>query len=248
MQEEKVNLLGVDVSITNVPKVIKYIINNIESGRASILSYVNVHSYYLSFKDKNFKALLNRSNMVFCDGFGVKVAARLLGVQLGDRMTPPDWIDELFIHCQKHHIIVFFLGDEDHVISAFVQKVKNKYPSLLIAGYHHGFFNAKPNGNSDILRLVNNSKAQLVITGMGSPLQERWAFDNRSKLGNVVVLGTGAMFRWYANIERRGPKIFTTYGFEWLWRLFVQPRRVWKRYIIELPYFFFIVLKTKFSN
>ncbi|KIC94685.1 hypothetical protein OI18_11090 [Flavihumibacter solisilvae] len=213
-----------------------------------MVNYVNVHAYHLSFKDQAFRNILNRSDIVFCDGFGVKLGAKMLGLRLGERMTPPDWIDELFAMCENEKVSIYFLGDEDYVVKRFTEMVGEKFPNLRIAGYNNGFFSKSSDENNRVINDINASGAEILITGMGMPLQEKWAFEHREQLRPKVVIGAGALFRWYAKIEKRGPRIVTDNGFEWLWRLFVQPKKVWKRYIIELPYFFMVVLKYKFTG
>lgn len=244
---KKANLLDIYVSQISLKETIKVVTQYLNEQRSvpALINYVNAHAFYLSFGNNQFRKALNNSDIVFCDGFGVKLAAKILKVEIGERMTPPDWIDELLENCAKKGYGVYFLGDEAPVVKQFAKVVTLRHPNLIVSGFHHGFFNKTGPENSQVIEAINKSGAQLVITGMGMPIQEIWAEENKSQLQVNAIVATGALFRWYAQIEKRGPRIFTDNGFEWLWRLFVQPKKVWKRYIVELPYFFGVVIKRR---
>jgi N-acetylglucosaminyldiphosphoundecaprenol N-acetyl-beta-D-mannosaminyltransferase len=80
------------------------------------------------------------------------------------------------------------------------------------------------------------------------PLQEKWVIENFEQLQSHAFIAVGALFRWHAKVEKRGPRLFTDHGLEWLWRLFVQPQKVWRRYLVELPLFFIVIFKKKLTR
>jgi N-acetylglucosaminyldiphosphoundecaprenol N-acetyl-beta-D-mannosaminyltransferase len=247
-QNKKTELLDVDVTDINIAQIIHLICEKARlNSEKTLINYINVHGYYLSFFDQEYKKVLNQSDIVFCDGFGVKVGAWLLNKKIGQRMCPPDWIDPLLEKCAREKISVFFLGDQPGTIELFREKISSKFPSLDIRGAYHGFFNKQNDENIAILDIINNSGADLLLVGMGMPLQEKWTHANLENINARVILGVGGTFHWYTGVGKRGPQFVTNNGFEWLWRLLVEPKKVWKRYLIELPYFFYVVLKKKFQ-
>ena len=123
--------------------------------------------------------------------------------------------------------------------------MKGSFPGLTVAGYHDGFFDVAGVENERIISEIAKSGADIIITGMGMPRQELWAWDAKPNLQKGVIIATGALFRWYTGYERRAPKWMTDTGLEWLARLATAPRRHFKRYVIGLPLFFWRILNFR---
>ncbi len=232
-------ILGIDISVVDLPGLLLAIDGLAQRNDPSLVNNVNVHACNLAFEQPAFREVLNASEVVFCDGFGVKLAGWLTGNRLGQRMTPPDWIDELFALCVRRNYSVYFLGDTEAVVGQFAMKVQANYPNLKVAGWHHGFFDLHGLENEQV---VDESGADIIITGMGMPRQELWAWEAKPQLQKGVIIAAGALFRWYTGVEQRAPKWMTDCGLEWLARLIVNPVRHFKRYVVGLPLFFFRVL------
>jgi N-acetylglucosaminyldiphosphoundecaprenol N-acetyl-beta-D-mannosaminyltransferase len=209
----------------------------------AMVNNVNVHACNLAYEQAEFHDVLNSSEIVFCDGFGVKLAGWLTRQKLGERMTPPDWIDDLFQLCQHRGYRVFFLGDEERVVKLFVDEVRGRSPNLQIAGYHHGFFDLAGRENQVVMEKIAAADADIILTGMGMPRQELWARDAMLELDKGLFIATGALFRWYTGFEKRAPRWMTDHGLEWLARLVTQPRRLFRRYVIGLPLFYGRVIR-----
>jgi N-acetylglucosaminyldiphosphoundecaprenol N-acetyl-beta-D-mannosaminyltransferase len=236
-------ILGTRIHVINKIQIINYfriLLNSKE--QIALINYVNAHGLLLAHKSTDFQNILNKSTILFCDGFGVKVAAKVLKKNLGDRMTPPDWFENLLELLIQQDKKVYFVGDEQEIITKFVIRVKSDFPDLNITGFHNGFFDHSGEENSNLVEEINKSATDIIITGMGMPVQEMWAYNNREKLNVSVVFSTGALFRHYLGVDKRGPKIFNNYGGEWLMRLLFQPKKLWRRYLIGLPHLFILVL------
>ncbi|MFD2035447.1 WecB/TagA/CpsF family glycosyltransferase [Belliella marina] len=245
----QVNLLGVNVHQVNQDSLLDYFQKSLQDQNSiSLINYVNAHGLTLAQKNRLYKERINASTVLFCDGFGVRIAGKLLGKSIGDRMTPPDWFEDLIQLITKEKKRVFFLGDEAEVIEKFAIEIGKQHPGLSISGYYHGFFDKSGPENDRLVSMINNSQTDIVITGMGMPIQETWAYDNHPKLNVSTVFATGALFRHYLGIDKRGPKFVTDNGGEWLMRLIFQPKKLWKRYLIGLPNFFYLVLKEKYAK
>jgi N-acetylglucosaminyldiphosphoundecaprenol N-acetyl-beta-D-mannosaminyltransferase len=238
-------VLGVHISILNEKDVLQIIDEKVALGHPALINNVNAHACNLAYTTPEFKDVLNRSEVVFCDGFGVKVAAWLRNKRLGTRMTPPDWIDELFQLCVDKGYSVYFLGDQEDVVALFADAVKERHPLLRIAGQHNGYFEIGGEEDDILLKEIYDSMADIIITGMGMPRQELWAARAKERLGRGVYIATGSMFRWYTKYEWRAPRYITDNGFEWLTRLIRRPLLHFKRYVIGLPLFFWRALTFK---
>lgn len=245
---DKVNILGVNVDVIDRTQLLAEIDRLAAAQRPALVNNVNIHACNIACKDSEFREILNASDAVFCDGFGVKLGARLLGKQLGQRMTPPDWVDELFKLCARRRYCVFFIGDTDEVVSLFARNVKEKHRHLRIMGWHNGFFTAGADEEIRIMNEINRQRPDIILTAMGMPRQEKWAWRARGRLGKGVIIATGALFRWYTGYQKRAPFWMTQYGFEWLARLVFSPVKLFKRYVIGIPLFFLRILKQRLTG
>ncbi|MBC8207302.1 MAG: WecB/TagA/CpsF family glycosyltransferase [Kiritimatiellales bacterium] len=244
---DKVELLGIPVDVIDRPALLQKIDELAASPGVSLVNNVNAHACNLAVSDPEFHKILCGSDVVFCDGFGVKLAARLLGKKLGERMTPPDWIDELFALCVRKRYCVYFLGDTHEVVRKFSETVHRKHPHLRIAGSHDGFFDLGSDATAALFNEIVRLRPDIILTGMGMPRQEKWAWMAKKRIGKGTIIATGALFRWYTGHEKRAPFWMTQIGLEWLARLLAAPRRHFKRYVFGLPVFFLRIMKQRIA-
>ncbi len=235
-------LLGIDISLVDLPQLLDGIDRLAAARKPALVNNVNVHACNLAYAQSAFREVLKKAEIVFCDGFGVKLACLMKGFRLGQRMTPPDWIDDLFAVCVEKGYRVYFIGDEDRVLKLFVDEVVGRNPALQIAGYHDGFFDLDGTENEHVIESISKSGADIIITAMGMPRQELWAAHAMKKLDKGVFIATGALFRWYTGVDRRAPRWITDSGLEWLARFLSSPRRHFKRYAVGIPLFYWRVL------
>ena len=194
--------------------------------------HVNVHAMNLAHDDAEFRDCLARAALVFCDGYGVKWGAQLVGVSIPARLTPPDWIEPFAEACGRAGQPVFALGDENGVAESFQSTLKRACPGYLAAGSHNGFFEKRGPENEAVIDEINQSGAVHLLVGFGMPLQEKWALANAYRLRTRTIISVGALFRWYAGVESRIPRFMTDHGFEWMGRLARHPVRHFRRYIV----------------
>lgn len=237
-----IHLLGIRISVVDVEGVLRRIDDRVGQPGCALVNNVNIRACNLAFEQPEFRRILNESAAVFCDGYGVKLAARLRGKRLGERMTPPDWVDRLFARGVARGWSFFFVGDEMPVVEAFARAARDRHPGLNVAGAHHGFFSDGDDAAEALLARLRAARPDVILTGMGMPRQEYWADGARSRLDHGVIVATGALFRWYAGIERRAPRWMSARGLEWLHRLLTRPARNFRRYVLGIPRFYWRVL------
>ena len=184
MQTEK--LAGIRIDSVGVDDVINKIMTSIEENKKTTLFYLNIHAFYISFKDELFKKILNKGDPVFCDGFGVKIGAKMKGITIGERMTPPDWIDKLCQELSLNGKTLFLLGDEPGVAEGCAKKLLHTHPQLKIVGTFHGFFNKEGEENDAVITMINNSNPDILLIGFGMPLQEKWIDANYHRINTKV--------------------------------------------------------------
>lgn len=242
----EVILNDVKIHTISLADFFDYIKHAIDTGRGGIINNVNIHAMNIAWRDPDFRQILNDSDLVFLDGAGVKLGALLVGKTLGERMTMADWGWELFERCSKNGWPVFWLGDTDEVGEAYERMLRSKYPNLVFAGRHHGFFAKTGAENDAVVELINNSGAKVLLVGMSMPIQEKWIWANRDRLKPPVSLAVGAVARFMIGNIRRAPPWMTRNGLEWLHRLLMQPGHTWRRYVIGNPLFMWHVFGWTF--
>ncbi len=243
----KVNVLGVSISNLGLSEVLDRIGQAAVSKGKSVFENVNIHALNMAYENEWLRNFYNQCEVVYCDGVGVKLAAWLLGSPIRERFTPPDWMPLLAAQCMQAKRSIFFLGGRDGVAKQAADQLIVQCPGLRVAGTHHGFFDKNVNGeeNRKILQLINQSSPDVLVVGFGIPIQEKWILENMLAIDVPVILVTGAMFDYISGSVPRGPRWMTNNGLEWLSRLLVEPRRLWKRYLFGIPSFFFKVVKQR---
>lgn len=244
---KKIQLLNVNIDNICKEDVISYIVKTIKSNKKATISYVNLHALNISFNDPCFRNFLNESQITFCDGFGIHLASRLTGQKMDFRFTPPDWIDELCSAITQNKWGLFLLGSRQDVAESAATQLRQAHPGLDITT-HHGYFDKQGPENEAIINLIDQSNAKILLVGMGMPIQEKWIQDNFSRLSEVqICMPVGALFDFIAKTTPRGPRFLTDHGFEWLTRLFIEPGRLWSRYLIGIPQVLFRILRHHYS-
>ncbi len=241
-------LLGVRVHVVDRDDVLAAIGRAIEtSHRPVLVNNVNVHAMNVAWRDREFRDILNASDLVFVDGFGVRLGAFLAGLRLGARLTPADWIDDLLRLCGERTWPLYWLGDTDEVGADFAHAISRRHPACRLAGRHHGFFAKQGPASDRVVEEINASGAKILLVGMSMPIQEKWVWANRGRLNPAVCLAVGGLARIYTGHIRRGPRWMTDRGLEWLYRFAVQPRYTWRRYLLGNPLFLWRVLRDRFG-
>lgn len=244
---EAVELLGVRIHVVDRSSLLEEIERAAALGIRRFIANVNVHAMNLAWKDAEFREVLNNVHMVFVDGSGVRVAGRLCGADVGERLTPADWIDDVFEACSANGWSIFWLGDTEEVATDFERELARRHPGCRLAGHHHGFFDKVGPESDAVVDVINRSGATVLLAGMSMPIQEKWLWLNRHHLRPTILLPVGGLARIYTGNTRRGPRWMTDHGLEWLFRLVMEPRHTWRRYLLGNPLFLFRVLLARYG-
>jgi len=243
----RVVVLGVRVHSLTLTDLINCVMQVVASDQKVVIANVNAHALNLAFELPFLRGFFNDAEIVFCDGFGVVLAAYIMGKRPPERMTPPDWIWELARAAQSRNVSFYFLGARPGVADKAAQRLLQRFPTLRIVGVHHGYFDKSCASaeNEAVIEGINAVKPNILLVGLGMPLQERWLMENLDRLEANVAFPVGALFDYLSGELPRAPRWVTDHGLEWLGRLVVEPRRLWRRYLIGNPLFLWRVLKQK---
>lgn len=245
--KEKVEVLGVGVDPLTVEELHARIARFVEGGAHALVLHANAHGLNLAYRDARLRELLNRAPVVFCDGSGIMLAARILGRRIPERITYADWAWKLARFAEGKGFSLFFLGGRPGVAAKSAVRLQERFPKLKIAGEHHGYFDRSAGGaeNEAVIREINAARPDILLVGLGMPLQEYWLGENWEKIDARVALTGGAVFDYISGELRRGPRILVENGLESVARLIVEPGRLWRRYVVGNPLFILRVLRQR---
>lgn len=213
-----------------------------ERQRLRILN-VNARAVALARRLLPFREALTGADVVFCDGYGVLFAARLLGYHLPERITYADWIYPFAEFSREHGLSWFLLGARPGVAEAAAQRLRKCFPGINIAGTHHGYFDREGDENESVIRKINLCSPDVTFVAFGMPHQELWIHRYAHRLQTHVLLAAGACLDYVSGRLRRGPRWMTDHGLEWLARILIEPKRLFWRYALDNSQFALIVLE-----
>lgn len=245
---KRVNLLGIAVDPLTVAQLHDEIAGIVEAGDKALVLNVNVHAMNLAYRQPWLRDLFNAARVVFCDGAGVMLGARLLGETIPQRITYADWMWQLAGFAQSRSYSLFFLGAQEGIAERAAGELLARFPALRIVGTHHGYFAKTGPENERVIELINSARPNILVVAFGMPLQERWLCENWEKIEANVFLTGGACFDYVAGAVSRCPRWMADNGLEWLYRLLIEPRRMFTRYVIGNPLFIWRVLAQRYGK
>ncbi len=191
--------------------------------------------------DKEIFQACCAGDLILADGMSVIWGAKLAGTPLVERIAGVDLMASLLKKAAQYHLKVFFFGAKEEVVTKLIDIYRDKYPGLIVAGYHNGYFESEQ--HADIISLIKSSEADLLFVGMPSPFKEVWCDKYKNQLQIPVIMGVGGSFDVLAGFIKRAPSWLQNIGMEWFWRLLKEPRKMWKRYLVTNSLFIWRTLK-----
>jgi len=225
----RIGFLGCSLDALTMARTVELIDSAVAEGRFTQHSVVNVAKLVHMREDAELRAAVESCDIVNIDGMGVVWGARLMGLDVPERVAGIDLFYELLSLSQAKGHGVFLLGATQDVVALAATKIAVMYPALEIAGVHHGYF---WDDQEKTVEAVRRSGARLLFVAISSPLKEKFIARWRDQLGVTFVMGVGGTFDVVAGKVRRAPRWMQRFGLEWLYRLIQEPRRMWKRYLV----------------
>jgi N-acetylglucosaminyldiphosphoundecaprenol N-acetyl-beta-D-mannosaminyltransferase len=236
-------IFDIDIDLAEPDEMLSTISAWAASGATRRVMYVNAHVVNQSRSTPGLAEALRRADLVYCDGYGVRLAARALNLPVPHRMTGADWIWDLAALCELARQPIYLLGSEPPIAREAAARLRRLYPQLDVVGAHHGFFDLDSPHNERVIEDINAHPAAIVLVGMGTPKQELWVDRYAEQLGGAVVWTVGALFDYVSGHMPRAPRWLADNGFEWIFRLAIEPQRMWRRYLLGNPVFLSRVLQ-----
>ncbi len=236
IDEGKHNVLGVMVSAVDYDYAADRVITAARERRPLALTALAVHGVMTGVADREHNARLNSFDLVTPDGQPVRWALGALhGVKLADRVYGPTLTLRVLERAAGENLPVYLYGSTDETLAKLVTELHRMFPKLEIAGMEASKFRAATTGeDKEIADRIVTSGARVVLVGLGCPRQEVFTHAMRPLL-DMPLLAVGAAFDYHAGLLRKPPAWMQKYSLEWLWRLGLEPARLWRRYLILNP-------------
>jgi N-acetylglucosaminyldiphosphoundecaprenol N-acetyl-beta-D-mannosaminyltransferase len=242
---EVCRIFGLLIDTAPPADLLRRILAYAERGERRRVAYVNAHVINQSFEIPELRRSLRGADLLYCDGYGVRLAARTIGLPVPHRMTGADWIWGMAALCEDSGRSLYLLGSDPGSSAEAAQKLKHWYPRLDVRGTHHGYFEIGSPHNERVLEDIAERSPDILLVGMGTPQQELWAEHYLDRIDARVVWTVGALFDYVSGRTRRAPHWLASRGLEWIFRLAVEPRRMWRRYLLGNPIFLYRVWEER---
>lgn len=241
----KVSILGVSIDNLSAHELLQ----QLDRG---VVFTPNVDHVMKLRKDASFAAAYKKADFRICDSQILMYAAKFLKTPFKEKISGSDFFP---IFCNYHKsneaIKIFILGGAHGVPQKAQENINDRTGREIVVGAHSPPFEFEkdPAENERLLNLIRQSGANVVVVCLGTPKQEKWIAEHCDRLPGVdIFMGVGATVDFEAGNKRRAPQWLSELGLEWLWRLMIEPRRLWKRYILDDLPFIWLLLRQKLTQ
>lgn len=228
------SVLDVSVAAVQIPQVVSRMETWIRARNGChYIAVTGMHGITEAQHEPRFKHILNSADLVVPDGMPLIWLARMKGHSLRRRVYGPELMDAFCAQSEARGYKHFFYGGGTGVAERLAAAMREKHPRLNIVGMlSPPFHSLTSEEDSDLIAQINAKAPDIVWVGLSTPKQEQWMFEHREKLNAAVLVGVGAAFDFHAGLKKQAPVWMRESGFEWLFRLLQEPRRLWRRYLV----------------
>jgi N-acetylglucosaminyldiphosphoundecaprenol N-acetyl-beta-D-mannosaminyltransferase len=243
---QTVDILGVNIACLDLPGLLEAALAWSREQTRRTIYYANAHCLNLALDDLDYRQALNRADLIYADGISVVWSSRFLGGCRLHRLTGADWVGDFCALAEQNDLRLYILAGQRNVARQAKDSLLQRYPGIKIVGVVDGLF--EDQSPDQVLEDIARSSPHVLMVGMGSPRQEIWIARNREQIAAPLCWGVGALFDFVAQVEPRSPTWMIRLGLEWAWRLLVNPRGKWRRYLLGNPRFVYRVVRQKLAG
>ena len=237
----RIHLLCCPIDSLNMDQSIARIEEFVKQSKPRQHVVINVAKIVQMRNDPGLREIVTSCDLINADGMPIVWASRLLGNPLPCRVAGVDLFQNLVRLCANKGYRPFFFGAREWVVGKVVDKFKERYPQLEVAGYRNGYYREVE--EVEIAEIIRDSKADMLFVGFSSPMKEKFLKRWMSAMQVPFSMGVGGSFDIIAGRTKRAPVWMQKCGMEWFYRILQEPRRMWKRYAKTNPVFVWMVLK-----
>jgi N-acetylglucosaminyldiphosphoundecaprenol N-acetyl-beta-D-mannosaminyltransferase len=244
---ERIYILGTPIDNVSMSETISQVSDAIEHNKHIHHTVVNAGKIVLMHENPELRNSVVHADLINVDGQAVIWASKLLGHPLKERVTGIDLMERLVELATQKKFRLFFFGAREEVVSKLVKNYEMKYGREIIAGYRNGYF--KKEEEKSIAEQISQSGANILFVAISSPTKENFLYNYRQVLNNVnFIMGVGGSFDVIAGFVKRAPLWMQKTGFEWLFRVYQEPRRMFRRYLVGNTKFILLIIKYLFRS
>ncbi len=233
--EQQVDVFGLPCMDVALDAAARHLVSSAAAGVRQRVVFVNAHCVNVAVADDSMRRALRGADLIYADGVGMAMAARLQGRHLKHNVNGTDLFPCLCRHAAHAGVPIALLGAEPGVAEVCAAAARREHPGLRVVWCHHGYFD--PRDSASVIAELNRSGAGVLLVAMGVPRQERWIMEHADEIEVPVVMGVGGLFDFVSGRVPRAPKAVRRLRLEWLFRLSVEPRRLFGRYVLGNPLF-----------
>jgi N-acetylglucosaminyldiphosphoundecaprenol N-acetyl-beta-D-mannosaminyltransferase len=233
MPLNRVEFLGCPVDNLSMEDAVLELEHYIEAGSPHQIAVINANKLWRMEQDASLSNAVRRASL-FIPEKAVVIGSRLLGLEVRHHVGGIMLLKAFLPRAEEKGYRLYFLGAENEIIAAMVSNLRRIYPNLQIVGWHHGYFSSDDDLaiNQEIIQL----RPDALFVALGSPKQEFWISEHMEKLRVPVCMGVGGSFDVLAGIKQDAPAWIRALAMEWLFRLAQDPKNLWRRYLITMPW------------
>jgi N-acetylglucosaminyldiphosphoundecaprenol N-acetyl-beta-D-mannosaminyltransferase len=242
------SLLGVKITPGTIAELNREVSRLLARDRPGIILSANAHSLNFCSHLTWLAAFYNQADIVYVDGAGIVLGARLLGYRFPPRTTMDDWGWSAARHLARQGHSLYLLGNPPGVAAQAAARLREHAPGLRVLGSHHGFFQKSGPENEAVVAEINRLEPDILMVGLGMPLEQQWIMENHGRLRARVFWEVGSAFQLWADVIPHCPRWVGSLGLNWLFRLLLEPRRLAKRYLWGNTAFLVEILKARWQQ
>lgn len=237
---DKKRVLGFDFLDVSLEQAARMLVRSAAIDVRRKVYFINAHCINVSRRNRAYANIVDDASVLFADGIGMRIAAKIENTRLDNNVNGTDLFDHLCAEAAKQSMPLALYGAAPGRAAALAERLQATYPGINVVWADHGYHSHHE--SERIIREINESGAKLLLVAKGVPLQEIWIHNHFSDLRAPVVMGVGALFDYDSGGVPRAPKFMRAMHLEWLFRLMMEPKRLFSRYVIGNPLFLSRVL------
>lgn len=242
----KHNIICIKVNSGTDTEFIDQFHDDIENKTSGYVCFSNVHMLIEAYDNPEFAHIVNEADYTLPDGFPIAKSFQLLYGIKQERIAGMDFLPNFLEHCNKRRYKVSFIGSTEDVLERTRQKITAELPGILLTHLISPPFGS-PWNNEDYVRRLNESGTQVVFVALGCPKQEKWMYSQRGSIDGMMF-GIGGALPTYVGEVRRAPVWMQKIGLEWFYRLWIEPKRMFRRYFYTNSKFLFLMINVYFKR
>jgi N-acetylglucosaminyldiphosphoundecaprenol N-acetyl-beta-D-mannosaminyltransferase len=243
--DPRVSMLGVSIDNLTMDEALDTIGGWLDTKKRHQVAFVNADCLNIAWRNLAYRHVLAGAALTLGDGIGLKIGGALLGRPIRQNVNGTDLFPRLCELASRTQARIFLLGARPEVVDGVRDWIAARHGAAVVCGTQHGYFDAAD--EPAVLERIRASRADILLVALGAPRQDQWLAAHLAATGATVGIGVGGLFDFYSGRIPRAPMWMREIGLEWAFRLYQEPRRMWRRYLVGNVQFVTRVLRERWG-